>query len=180
MKETLIAGDTLDFSTTVTNYPASDGYTLKYRLVPRVAGTPIDLTATTDTDGVSYRVQASPIVTSSWTAGEYDWFSWVEKVGARYSVGNGQTVIQPNPAVASTSDRRSHAQKTLDAIEAVIEGRASLDQQEYTIGNRQLKRTPLADLMELRKYYQSLVKADETTAALNGGRPVPNRFSARL
>ena len=31
----IIAGDTLDFSVTVPDYPATDGWTLKYRLTPQ-------------------------------------------------------------------------------------------------------------------------------------------------
>lgn len=171
MKNTLIAGDTLDFSTTVSNYPASDGYTFKHRLVPRVTGTPITLTATTDADG-SYRTQASPVTTAAWVVGEYDWFSWVEKTGARYSVDQGQVTIQPNPSAATTSDQRSHARKTLEAIEAVIEGRATQDQQEYTIGNRSLKRTPIADLLKLRARYRAEVRKEEAAVSGVGGKVV--------
>lgn len=45
MQDVLIVGDTLDFVTSVPAYPASSGYTLKYRLIPRVSGTAITLTA---------------------------------------------------------------------------------------------------------------------------------------
>jgi hypothetical protein len=47
----------------------------------------------------------------------------------------------------------------LDAIEAVIENRATLDQQEYTIGSRHLKRMTAAELIEFRDKYRGLVAA---------------------
>ena len=33
--EKLVAGDTLDFTDTVPDYPPADGWTLKYRLIPQ-------------------------------------------------------------------------------------------------------------------------------------------------
>ncbi len=50
-------------------------------------------------------------------------------------------------------DGRGHAEKVLAAIEAVIEKRATRDQEEYQINNRSLKRTPIADLLALRDKY---------------------------
>jgi hypothetical protein len=55
---------------------------------------------------------------------------------------------------AANLDDRSHARKVLDAIEAVIENRATLDQQEYTIGSRHLKRMTVAELIEFRDKYR--------------------------
>jgi hypothetical protein len=42
--------------------------------------------------------------------------------------------------------------KTLTALEAVIEGRASLDQERYRINNRELYRTPMETLIRLRNH----------------------------
>lgn len=42
--------------------------------------------------------------------------------------------------MSENTDLRNYAQKTLTALEAVIEGRASLDQERYCINNRELYR----------------------------------------
>lgn len=178
MKDLLIVGDTLEFLTTVTAYPPADGWTLKYRLVPRSSGTAIEITATTS--GSDYLVQVGSATTATWTAGEYSWLSWVEKTGARYTVDTGLVTLQANPATTASWDARSHAQKVLEAIEAVMENRATLDQMEYTIGGRSLRRTPLADLIKLHRRYQALVANEEAAQKLAAGLQVGGKIQFRF
>ena len=181
MRTEIIIGDTLDFETTVPDYPATDGWTLKFRLVPRVSGSAITFNASTASDGVSYRAQVAPATTAAWTAGEYSWTSYVEKTGARQTVQQGMVTLIADPAVTTAPyDRRSHARKTLDAIEAVLENRASLDQQEYTIGDRSLKRMPIADLLDFKRYYAGLVAKEEDAIRIANGQKPKNRTQARL
>ena len=87
----LIVGDTLQFDTDVPDYPASDGYTLTYRLVPRVSGSAIEITATADGD--TFAVNVAAATTAAWTAGEYSWHSYVTLSGARYTVGHRKSVV---------------------------------------------------------------------------------------
>jgi hypothetical protein len=179
MKSEIVAGDTLDFSTEVANYTPADGWTLKFRLVPRVSGTAILLTSAAS-DGL-HRVQVGPTTTDDWTAGEYSWYSWVEKAGASYSVGQGQVTIKPDPRTTSAPlDNRSHARKTLEAIEAVIEGRATKDQQEYSIGDRTLKRMPIADLLKFRDRYRGEANAEANAERIAAGLGGRNRVLVRL
>lgn len=170
MKTEIIVGDTLDFETTVTDYPATDGWTLYHRLVPLTAGAAISMTATTAADGISYRTQVAPAVTAAYVAGEYAWNSWVAKTGARQSVESGQVTLLPDPAVTvAPMDNRSHARKVLESIQAVIEGRATVDQQEYSIGDRTLKLTPVPDLILLKQHFQrEVAKEDNATRLANG------------
>lgn len=58
----------------------------------------------------------------------------------------------------------SHAQTVLAAIEAVIERRATVDQESYSIDGRSLSRTPLAELYKFRARYMDEV-AREAAAA---------------
>ena len=68
-----------------------------------------------------------------------------------------------------SSSGDSHAQTVLDAIEAVIENRASLDQQSYTIAGRRLDRMPIADLLMLRDRYKAEVFKEEVEARIAAG-----------
>lgn len=171
----LTAGDTLDFTTSVPEYPSSAGWTLKYRLAPRVAGTAIDLTASAESDG--YRVQVAAASTIGWAAGFYTWTAYVEKAAERYTVGRGQLEIRAaSTTLAAGSDGRTHARKVLDAIESVIEGRATLDQQEYAIAGRSLKRMAIDELMRFRRIYQSEVKAEELAAGIGTARTLQVRL----
>jgi hypothetical protein len=178
MQSILIAGDSLDFTREVPDYPATDGWTLTYRLAPRMAGTAITFGATAS--GSLYRVQVLAATTAAWTAGEYSWAAYVTKAADRYTVDSGSITIQPDPGVVAASDTRSHARRVLAAIEAVIEGRATRDQEEYTIGNRSLKRTPIRDLLTLRDRYKSEVNAEDAGRRLLAGETPGYALQVRL
>lgn len=168
MKSEIIAGDTLDFTTSVSDYPPSDGYTLSYRLIPRTSGTAIEFDATED-DG-DYRVEVGPSTTADWAAGEYSWVCYVSKAGVRYTVDSGLVTILPDPAVIAAYDSRSHARVTLDAIEAIIENRATLDQQEYSIAGRSLKRMTVEELLMFRDRYRAQVYAETQAENVRNGK----------
>lgn len=160
MKAELIAGDSLDFPVHVPGYLASEGWTLTYRLVPR-SGSAAAITFDAVADGDDYEVQVAAAVTAGWTVGDYAWAAYVTKSGARHTVDSGRVQIRPDPAAAASgTDSRSHAEIVLDAIEAVIERRATKDQEEYRIGDRMLKHTPLADLRAMREEYRREVAAE--------------------
>lgn len=77
-------------------------------------------------------------------------------------VGSGQITIMPDLASAEAGyTAKTHAQRTLEAIEAVIEKRASMDQERYRINNRELYRTPIADLLKLRDLYRLEVAREQ-------------------
>lgn len=174
---TITSGDTYDEEVTVVDYPKSDGWALSYRLIPRVSGTAITFTAgASQYNAIDYRVQVSAATTALWTAGFYSWAALVTKAAERFLIDTGEVEVKADPGVSDApSDTRTHARKTLDAIEAVIEGRATKDQMAYTIGTRSLQRTPLADLLKFRAAYRSEVLAEEAVA----GKFIP-RLLARL
>lgn len=180
----LIAGDTLDFTTSVADYPASDGWTLKYRLVPRFTSpvqTPIVMTAATH-EVTSYRVQIGPSTSAGWTAGTYGWSSWVEKSGARATLEQGgEVTIAPDPATAEQGvDFRSDAEQALAAVKALIKGKATSGQEEYRINGRMLRSFPLPDLLALQAKLEADVTRERRAAALAAGQPNPSRFGVRL
>jgi hypothetical protein len=173
-KTEIVVGDTLDFETSITDYPNGDGWTLNYRLVPiSGTGSAFEFTAggSPVEDPLGYRVQLAPATTAAWVAGDYAWNSYVTKTGARYTVESGQVTLLPDPAqTAVPLDNRSHARKVLESIQAVIEGRATKDQQEYTIGDRSLKRMDPQALLHWRDYYKAEVaKEDNDERIANGG-----------
>jgi hypothetical protein len=154
-QQRLIAGDSLVFATSVPDYLPSAGYTLTYRLVRRdAAGAAITFAA--GVSGDLYSVSVTPATTAGWTAGRYTWASYVTKAGERYTVGQGELVIEADPAlITAPYDNRSHARKVLDAIEAVLEGRASTDQQQVSVAGRTLTRMPITELLLLRDRYRA-------------------------
>lgn len=167
------AGLTLDLTATLTAYPAPD-----WALSVLLRGLQsIDLTATAE--GNQHRITVDAATTSNWQPGDY-WFSVRVTDGATVTeVDEGTLTITPDLAnVAAGFDGRNHVQKVLAAIEAVIEGRATIDQQRYRINNRELERTPIGDLLRLRSQYRDelrKLKAAEKGQSLLG-RQVYTRF----
>lgn len=181
----LIAGDSLDFTTEVADYPATDGWTLKYRLTPRFttpAQAAITLTATTyQTTG--YRVQAGPSETG-WEAGAYSWASWVEKSGARVTLEQGaELTVAPDPtAMAAGTDLRSDAVKALAAAKGALAAFTASNGavEEYTINGRRMKFRAAADIVALISHLQGEVVREQRAAAIAAGQANPGRFGVRL
>jgi hypothetical protein len=166
VNDILIAGDTLDFTDVVPDYPATAGWTLKYRLVPRFTTpvqAPITLTATAS--GADYVIAAAPTVTATWAAGAYSFFRWVEKAGARQTLDpaeGGQLTVKADPsAVPQGTDTRTQEEIALDAIDAVLANRATVDQKSYSIAGRSLERMAVSELLELRRYYAARVQKNK-------------------
>src|SRR3712207_4291703 len=112
MQSTIVAGDTLKFKKSLSEYPASAGWALSYRLVPR-SGSVITINATTDGDSFLVNVAAS--TTANYAAGPYEWNAYVTKAGESYTIESGRLTIKPDPRqMVAGTDTRSHARKTLE------------------------------------------------------------------
>jgi hypothetical protein len=126
-------------------------------------------------DGIAHAVSVPAATSAGFAPGLYSWFAFVVSGAERFEVDRGDVNVLPNLGVAGNLDNRSHARKVLDAIRALIEGRASLDQKSYTIGNRSLERIPIPELLQLRSVYEAEVMAEERAAALDSGQALPSR-----
>ena len=138
----------------------------------------IDLTATPD--GASHAFSASGATTADWAAGEY-WYSLRATDGADVvEIETGQLRVLPDLVGAGAGyDGRTQAEIALDAIDAVLANRATIDQQRYRINNRELYRTDIADLLKLRTFYASQVAREtaKKTGRSGFGRQITVRFS---
>jgi hypothetical protein len=169
----IVAGDTLAWTKTLADYSAADGWVLSYVLtLASVAPSNIAITATAS--GSDHAISVTAATTAAYVAGTYHWASYVTKAAERYTLESGTVVISPNPASVSPSDPRTHAEKCLAAIEAVIEGRMSDPIVEYQIGNRMAKKIPHADLMKLRTLYKTEVRVQRGGPRIVA---IPVRFS---
>jgi len=170
------AGDTVKWTRTLSDYPAGT-WTLSYTLVNSAS----KITITASASGTDHLVSVTPATSAAWSAGLYDWQAYVTDGTDRYQVDSGRLTIHANYAGVTTLDDRSHVKKTLDAIEAVIEGRASQSQQSYTINGRSLTRIPLAELYEFRKQYKAEyaaeLQAERIANGMGSGRRVLLRFN---
>lgn len=130
---------------------------------------PSNKDVTAAADGSAHVLALGAAETSAMTPGDYAYSLRVKSGGTVHEVEAGRLTLAPDLAnLAAGSDTRSQARRTLDAIDAVIEKRASQDQEKYRINNRELWRTPLADLLLLRDRYAFLVAREERKARGKG------------
>ncbi len=156
-------GDTVSWQINLSNYPA-DAWTLTYTFINDVA----KFTATgSDVDG-THTFTLTSADTGLLVPGSYRWTSKVAAGLEVYTVGVGDTEVTPDTSQLLTYDARTWAEISLDNVEAVIQNRATLDQESYSIAGRSLARTPLQDLINLRKYLQAEVSKEQ--AAITGVR----------
>lgn len=133
---TITAGDTVQWYISLADYPATEGWTLKYALVSAAAVLAIASTAS-DSD---HLVTLSASTTAAYAASDYTYQKYVEKgIGAalqRVTLDSGLiTIVKPLTAVTAPTDTRSSARRALDAVTAAIEGRASRTDLKYEIHN---------------------------------------------
>lgn len=156
------AGDTLTWTRSFADYPASAGWALAYVFVGADKRT-ISAVADGDAFDVSF-------TTSGWTAGDYAWQAYVTLAGERHTVATGRLALAPDlTAVQAGFDARSSAKRMLDAVTAVLEQRATSAQAEVQFNGRALKYLPVGDLLVLRDRCRAEVRAEENAARIAAG-----------
>ena len=155
--DTLVVGDRWVWrrDDLVSDYPL-DEYALEYRFTEDSTGNTYAFTIAATEAESTYLVEIASAVTASLTAGDYQWAAFIIRSSdnQRVVIDQGRTEILPN-LQNTTADLRSHAKKVLDAIEAVLENRASQDQMSYSIAGRSLSRMSIDDLMTFRNRYRA-------------------------
>lgn len=168
-------GDTLKFKRYFADFPP-DAYTLGYVFTNDNYIYSFDCT---DNGDGSHLANVATTQTTSWRHGEYTWQAYMTSAGERYSVGTGIIELLPDLTKGAIDDR-THVKRTLDAIEATLEKRASSDQLSYSINGRSLSRTPIEELVKLHSHYKQMYKRELQTAELNNGRGRNNVLRVRF
>jgi len=83
-------------------------------------------------------------------------------------------------ANALSGDTRSHVKKTLDNLEAVLEGKASSDVKAYTIAGRSLEKMPIVELIQWRDKYRAEYRDELRREAIKSGGQGVNAFQVRF
>jgi len=139
-----------------TDYP-TNAYSLTYEFHEDSGGGgshKFTITAVEAND--TYYVEVPTTTTDDYSNGDYIWSAYITRTSdsARIQIDEGRTTILHNLA-DTNADLRSHAKKVLDAIEAVIEGRATIDQSSFSLGGRSLSRMSVDELMTFRDRYRA-------------------------
>jgi hypothetical protein len=147
----LTAGDTLKFTRAIGDYLPAESWVLTYSIV---ADGHSQSWSTTDNGDGSHLSNVTAATTATWTPAVYVWQGFVTKTTERYTIGTGTIAVLANYATLSDGqDTRSHAKRSLDLIEAAIEGTIPDAVSSYSIGGRQISKMTGDELRSWRNYY---------------------------
>ncbi len=161
------AGSTIQWQKALSNYPASEGWSLSYSFVSTV-GNRFDVASAAS--GSDYLVTISAATSALIFPGVWTWQSYVTKASERFFVDDGQMEFLPDYSSQTTTlDTRSHAKKCLDLIMAAMEGRLPSGLESYNIGGVDIRMIGLVQLRALYDQYRADVIAEEQAEAVSKG-----------
>ncbi len=114
-------------------------------------------------DDIVFALTASQ--TASFASGIYRYQVIADLAAARVLIAEGTVNVIKAMATTGVQDFRTTAESIVDAIDAMMAGKATADQQSYVIqtqlGSRSLSRMSMEDLLKARQYYRSLVLTEQ-------------------
>lgn len=158
MPAQIIAGDSLALSlaAAASAYPAASGWAVKLTLTPMAGGAPVEAAATGGAS--SWDIALTSAASAALAAGTHRYLIAATKAAERSSIVFGELLVLANPA--ANTDQRSPAQRALDAIDAVLEERASASDLKFVFEDgRSIERMPHGELIRLRDFYARRVAA---------------------
>ncbi|OGR93700.1 MAG: hypothetical protein A2V88_00640 [Elusimicrobia bacterium RBG_16_66_12] len=155
----IIAGDTVKWLKEIPDYPPADGWELSYGLhnVSQAKNLDWGVEVTDNGDG-RYAVTVPATETETLAPGIYRWQARVSKAGERYTVAHGRLEVRIDAGEGAATDAIERTKRILDAIDAVLEGKASTDEASYSIGtgasSRSIARMSWTEILAARRLYQ--------------------------
>lgn len=157
-----VAGDTVKWYKSLADYTPQDGWTLKYRIV----GGTIDLTKTADASSGTWLTTIDAADTAAIVADTTcRMIGWVEQGTEKWTVFDDYVRVKPNLRTATATNLKTHEVRTLEAIESVIEGRATADLEQYQVNGRAVTKIPMTELFQLRGMYRAIVWRQQNPGA---------------
>lgn len=154
----ITAGFGYEWTETLSDYPADDGWTLKYKGLN--ASNKIEITAAAD--GSGYSIELLPSETADYAAGTYEFYKYVEHTdGEKYQISKYTVDIYANPITADTLDTRTHARKMFEALESLEIGRATKSQKSFSIAGRAIEYLTPEEIIKWKNYYKRVMNAEE-------------------
>lgn len=164
-------GTTIEYSKSVSDYPASDGWTLTLYL----AGVDVkEIEAEADGDAYVVTIAAS-VTAAPFRAGVYEYLERVEKAGVVHEVSSGMVEITPNIAEAAAGDRQSYLERSIIVLRQYIEHQLEAGNQSYAIAGRAVTKIPIAEAIKILHSYEAELAHQKNPTSLT--RSVLVRFT---
>lgn len=129
---------------------------------------PMPITLHAVGDGPKHTFHAAAAETAKWLPGAYV-YEIRARMGAHVETVEGDRLIIAADVqqLDAGHDAREWAEQALEAVEAVILGRATTGQESYRINNRELRYIPVPDLLRLRDKLRREIDQKRRVAAGN-------------
>ena len=179
--KSIVIGDLVQFKLTQfsTDYPnTSHSMTFMAR---SGTGANVEFSIAASNSGDDYLFSASSAATSAFTAGLYHYQIEVLETSTnnRLIVDQGELDVTVDLDVNAV-DPRTHAEKMLQKIEAVLENRADADVSSYSIAGRSLTKMSPEELLTWRDNYRREVKAYRRKLDVKHGRKTSSSILMRF
>ena len=181
------AGDTIQWRDVegvdnLGNAISSASWTLTYYLRTNTASEGATVVGTAYGTGWEFTIAAG--TSSGFDAGQWYWQALATSGTSKVTLGSGQLTVLATLSYAATPgafDGRTQAQKDLDAVQAAIRAIvAGGVAKEYTIGNRNLKKYDMADLLQLEAKLKAEVKREQMADLIANGLGNPHNLFVRF
>lgn len=141
----ITAGDSIAWTLTRDDFPASDGWTLSFVFIN--ASSKIAMSSTADGDRHAIAIEAT--TTAVYVPGKYTYAGFATNGTVRHTIDRGSIEVYPNLATQTTYDGRAWYDKAIEALEAAIAGRADKTQMSQVLPNGvQVQHLALKDQIE--------------------------------
>jgi hypothetical protein len=173
----IAAGDTVTWTESLGCYES--GAVLSYAL--RGPGAPVNLAVGSDGSASLDAVTSTGMNSTPATVIWY-WQRYVAVGADRRLDGEGQLQVKANlAALTGAFDGRSQTQKNLDAVRAAITARANGGLvQSYSIGQRNLAREPVKELLALESRLVAQLRREQAAQAIANGKGNPGKTFVRF
>ena len=134
--------------------------------------------------GTGWEFTIAAAISADFDAGEWYWQAQATSGSDKVTLGAGQLQVLAALSYTGTPgavDGRSQAQQDLDAVQAAIRAIvAGGVAKEYTIGNRNLKKYDMADLLQLEAKLKAEVKREQMAELIANGLGNPHNLFVRF
>ena len=180
----ITAGDSISWiddptSDNLGNPIDSSSWTLKYDFRQKDV---TNLTVTAVAYGSGWKTTLSKTQSAAYAGGTLYFQAYAESGSDRVTLGSGSVTIKKNISTATNLDEfRSQAEQDLEAVQAAMRAMISGGAvAEYTIGNRSLRKIPMADLLVMESQLKAQVAREKKAESIKNGLGNPHNVFVRF
>lgn len=172
----LVAGDTISFTRTLPDYPATDGWSLKYEI--RGGAQAIEFTSVAS--GAAHQVKVEEDVTATWLPGDYTiaGFAINANTGDRHQIYYAAfEIFKDLVAAPGDANLQTHAQRMVKLCEDRLEELAAHVLNDSKVETTEWYRTKREEYLRLRNHYKAEVKNELDAQRAANGLPSRNKIT---